>query len=261
MLTSKEVGQMWDQNAELWATLAAEGYDLYRDLVNLPAFFSILPNIDGLKGLDIGCGDGHNTRLLAAQHAKMIGIDISKKFLKFAQENESAQPNEIKYIEGDATSLCFENETFDFVASFSTFMNIPNYEKAIEETYRVLKPGGFFQFSITHPCFWTHSMEWLFDENNRKRALACKDYFTSRQGVVTEWVFDGVDLTLFKDKKKFVTPIFRRPLSDWFNILIASKFKIEKVLEPYPSQEVINRFPEIDGSGIVPFFLIIRCRK
>jgi len=261
MLTSKEVGQMWDQNAELWSTLASKGYDLYRDLVNLPGFFSILPDIKNLSGLDIGCGDGHNTRLLAAKQAKMTGIDISKNFLRLAQEMEASEPLGITYIEGDATSLCFANETFDFVASFSTFMNIPNYEKAIEEAFRVIKPGGFFQFSITHPCFWTHRIEWLYDENNQKRALGCCDYFTSNHGVVTEWIFDGVDMSLLKNGAMFRTPIFRRPISDWFNTLIRSKFTIERVSEPCPSQEVVDRFPSIDGSRIVPFFLIIQCRK
>lgn len=261
MFTSKEVGRMWDQNAELWVNLASRGYDLYRDLVNNPSFFSILPKVDNLAGLDIGCGDGHNTRLIADQNAKMTGIDISKTFLKYALESEAGTHQGIKYIENDATALCFPDETFDFAVSFSTLMNIPNYTDAIKEIYRILKPGGFFQFSITHPCFWTHQIEWLYDENNQKRALACKDYFSSSTGIVTEWIFDGVDSELLKNGKKFRTPIFRRPLSEWFNTLIEAKFRIEKTLEPCPSQDIIERFPEISGSQIVPFFLIIRCRK
>ena len=40
------------------------GYDHYRDGLNTPAFLAMLPETRGLSGLDIGCGEGHNTRLL-----------------------------------------------------------------------------------------------------------------------------------------------------------------------------------------------------
>jgi trans-aconitate methyltransferase len=43
----------------------AHGHDIYRDHLNTPAFFAMLPDVEGLAGLDIGCGEGHNTRLLA----------------------------------------------------------------------------------------------------------------------------------------------------------------------------------------------------
>jgi trans-aconitate methyltransferase len=63
-MTHEEVGQYWDGNAEAWTLLARAGYDVYRDHVNTPAFFAMLPDVAGLTGLDIGCGEGHNTRLL-----------------------------------------------------------------------------------------------------------------------------------------------------------------------------------------------------
>jgi 2-polyprenyl-3-methyl-5-hydroxy-6-metoxy-1,4-benzoquinol methylase len=60
-----EVKQYWDGNAAAWTKLARAGYDVYRDYLNTPAFFKMLPSVNGLSGLDIGCGEGHNTRLLA----------------------------------------------------------------------------------------------------------------------------------------------------------------------------------------------------
>jgi trans-aconitate methyltransferase len=61
----EEVGRPWNENAEVWTQLVRAGYDLYRDGLNTPAFFEMLPDVDGLSGLDVGCGEGHNTRLLA----------------------------------------------------------------------------------------------------------------------------------------------------------------------------------------------------
>ena len=52
----EEVGLYWNGNAEVWAKLARAGYDVYRDHFKTPAFFTLLPDVTGLAGLDIGCG-------------------------------------------------------------------------------------------------------------------------------------------------------------------------------------------------------------
>ena len=64
------------------------GYDFYRDGLNTPAFLAMLPETRGLSGLDIGCGEEHNTRLLAERGARMVGIDISGNFVRHVREAE-----------------------------------------------------------------------------------------------------------------------------------------------------------------------------
>lgn len=49
-----EVNKYWEENAGTWTKLTRLGYDLYRDHLNTPAFFEILPPVAGLKGIDIG---------------------------------------------------------------------------------------------------------------------------------------------------------------------------------------------------------------
>ncbi len=51
--------------AQLKHDLARAGFDVYRDALNTPAFLAVLPDVRGQRGLDVGCGEGHNTRLLA----------------------------------------------------------------------------------------------------------------------------------------------------------------------------------------------------
>jgi 2-polyprenyl-3-methyl-5-hydroxy-6-metoxy-1,4-benzoquinol methylase len=57
----------------------------------------MLPDVDGLLGLDIGCGEGHNTRLLAGRDAKVIAVDISEVFIQHAQLLEHGQSLGINY--------------------------------------------------------------------------------------------------------------------------------------------------------------------
>ena len=76
-MDTREVGRYWDSNARAWTTLSRQGWDIYRDALNTPAFLALLPEIDGRSGLDIACGEGHNTRLLAARGARMAGVVVS----------------------------------------------------------------------------------------------------------------------------------------------------------------------------------------
>ena len=71
-MNHEEAGRYWNENAATWTRLARAGYDVYRDYLNTPAFFHLLPAVGGLSGLDIGCGEGHNTRLLARRGVRMI---------------------------------------------------------------------------------------------------------------------------------------------------------------------------------------------
>ena len=86
----EEVARYWDENAEVWTELVRAGYENYRDGLNTPAFLEMLPDVKGLSGLDVGCGEGHNTRLLAERGARMTGIDISRNFVRYARGAETA---------------------------------------------------------------------------------------------------------------------------------------------------------------------------
>src|SRR5438093_4584660 len=92
-----EVGRYWDQNADTWTELSRAGYDIYRDLVNTPAFVAMLPDLTGRSGLDLGCGEGRNTRLLAQRGAQMTAIDIAGRFIHAAVTEERHRPLGIRY--------------------------------------------------------------------------------------------------------------------------------------------------------------------
>jgi 2-polyprenyl-3-methyl-5-hydroxy-6-metoxy-1,4-benzoquinol methylase len=101
-------------NADSWTQLARAGYDVYRDYLNTPAFFAMLPDVKRLVGLDIGCGEGHNTRLLAKRGARVTAIDIAEVFIAYAKQMEEREPLGVAYRIASAVALPFAAATFDF---------------------------------------------------------------------------------------------------------------------------------------------------
>src|SRR6056297_3135934 len=88
----------WDANAENWACLVQAREDTYREEFNNPAFMRFVGKLEGRKTLDLGCGEGYNTRLFAKNGAKMTGIDISRKMIEIARKEEEKYPLGIRYI-------------------------------------------------------------------------------------------------------------------------------------------------------------------
>jgi ubiquinone/menaquinone biosynthesis C-methylase UbiE len=257
----KEVGKYWNSNADAWTKLARAGYDVYRDFFNTPQFLEMLPDVKGLRGLDIGCGEGHNTRLVSKLGAHLTAVDIAGRFVRHAYESEQAEPLGIDYQIASAVELPFKDDAFDFATAFMSFMDIPETWQVISEAYRVLKPGGFLQFSITHPCTDTPHRVNLRDEQGITYALEVGGYFKNREGEVIEWVYSSAPPEAVEGLDKFKMPVFTRTISQWINGLIDQGFVLEQVGEPTPTDEAVRQCPEVQDAQIAPYFLHLRARK
>jgi len=237
-----EAGKYWNENAEAWTVLARAGVDIYRDHLNTPAFFKMLPDIKGLQGIDIGCGEGYNTRLLAERGAIVSAIDISDVFITKAKEMEIQFPLQIQYLTASSVDLPFAGATFDFATGFMSFMDVPETGKVLSESFRVLKAGGFLQFSISHPCFNTPHRKNVKTFLGKTYAVEVGGYFKNREGDIDEWIFSAAPHHLKKNFQKFKTPIFTRTLSQWINALTETGFVIEKMGEPTAGNETAKQF-------------------
>ena len=257
----KEAGKFWNGNAEAWTKLARAGYDVYRDYFNTPAFFSMLPNIEGLMGLDIGCGEGYNTRLMAKRGARITAIDVSEIFIGHCKQWQEKEPLGINYQVASAVELPFVDSTFDFATGVMSFMDIPEPDRVFAEAFRVLKRGGFLQFSITHPCFDTPHRRNLRNEQGITYAIEVGNYFQNLNGQIFEWVFGATPLEIKKDLPSFKTPRFTRTISQWLNMLIEAGFLLERIEEPKPSDETVRERPDLQDAQVVSYFLHIRVRK
>lgn len=105
---------------------------------------SNLPTVG--KILDVGCGDGHISAMLAKKmpHANVIGLDLSPSMIEYATTTFSKDqyPN-LTFVEGDAEELNGQDHLASIV-SFSTYHRIKNHHKAFESAFRALLPGGQF---------------------------------------------------------------------------------------------------------------------
>jgi len=115
-------------------------------------------NVLKLKGdetvLDVGCGDGRITCLMAAQlpRGSVTGVDVSDSMLKAAHDlQKKAKLNDLRFLSHDAMALPFVNE-FDWVVSFSCLHWLPDHEAVIRGIANALKPGGrtFLYFAPDH---------------------------------------------------------------------------------------------------------------
>ena len=245
----------------MWTELARAGYDVYRDYLNTPAFFTMLPNVEGLSGLDIGCGEGHNTRLLARRGASVAALDISEIFIHHAKQIEEIEPLGIDYLVASAVELPFPDSTFDFATGFMSFMDIPETGSVLAEACRVLRPGGFLQFSITHPCYDTPYRRNLRDDKGVTYAIEVGDYFRNLDGDVVEWLFNAAPPEVKEGLPRFRVPRFTRTIGQWLNLVTDSGLLLERIEEPRPSDQIVAERPDLQDAQVVAYFLHVRARK
>ncbi|MFT5972897.1 MAG: ubiquinone/menaquinone biosynthesis C-methylase UbiE [Cryomorphaceae bacterium] len=141
--------------------------------------------LEGAKVLDVGCGLGGPCRMLADEYnCQATGIDLSNEYIRTAKELSKLVKLDSKtsFIQGDATSLPFDDNTFDVVWTQHVQMNIPDKNKLYSEISRVLKPGGHFLYydilkkgegEVNYPMPWasTSDMSFLFKETDMDEYL------------------------------------------------------------------------------------------
>ena len=133
-------------------------------------------DIDSKICLDIGTGTGEIAFLLAknvGKDGKVYGVDITPRMLEYADMKMKEQdiPRPIIFEVGDALSLRFQDGYFDVVTSGYMLRNVTDIQKAINEMFRVLKPGGravvaelskpnnrfirfFYNLYMNHRVYW-----------------------------------------------------------------------------------------------------------
>lgn len=176
----------------------------------------------GLRVLEIGAGAAQCSRWLAAQHARPVALDLSYRQLQHARridlDRHAADPAAapVPLVQADAAVLPFADGAFDLACSaYGAVPFAADTAALMREVHRVLRPGGRWVFSTTHPIRWAFP-----DEPGVEGLTAVSSYFDRTPYV--EQDADGA--TLYVEH--------HRTLGDRIRELAAAGFHVRDLVEP-----------------------------
>ena len=92
-------------------------------------------------------------------------------------------------------------------------------------------------------------------------AIEVGDYFVNQEGRIARWIFRSAPPDATQGLAPFEVPYFNRTIGQWFNLLVAVGFILDRVEEPRPSDEVVRAYPAVQDAQVVAYYLHIRVRK
>lgn len=199
-----------------------------------PATLSLLPDVRSARVLDAGCGAGHLTAELADRGATVVGLDASRGMLGYARERLPA----VEFLLADlGRDLPFEAAAFDGVTSSLALHYVREWNTLFGELRRVVRPGGWVVVSVQHP----HAD---FEEYDGSRN------YHEAERVSATWESFGVEVDV---------PAYRRPLSAMVQPALDAGLRLDRVLEPTPTEAYRRADPErYEYEATHPNFLCLR---
>ena len=104
--------------------------------------YQLVGVIEGKRVLDLGCGDGMFTWILATRGARAVGIDIDRRMLRAAAARAAGAGVRSRFVEGRVERLPFRDGAFDVVVAVTVLCLVDDVHAAAREAVRVLRPGG-----------------------------------------------------------------------------------------------------------------------
>lgn len=135
-----------------------------RKRYDLEPFIEEFADFEGSRGLDvleIGVGLGADHQRFAEAGARLVGIDLTERAVEHTRRRLQQFGLESDLRVADAEALPFADASFDVVYSWGVLHHSPNTEKAIDEVWRVLRPGGVARVMIYHKYSMVGYMLWL----------------------------------------------------------------------------------------------------
>jgi SAM-dependent methyltransferase len=176
----------------------------------------LLGDVREKKILELGAGAAAGARWLAGQGAEVVALDLSAGMLRHAREAGGRSGVRVPLVQADALALPFSSGAFDVVCTaFGAIPFVADSGAAMREVARVLRPGGSWVFSVTHP------MRWIFwDEPDETGLVARNSYFDRTPYVET-------------DERGVPTYVEQhRTLGDRVRELVAAGFELRDLVEP-----------------------------
>lgn len=221
------------------------------DLIEIPTIRLMLPPLTNKKILELGCGFGENCSYFILKGASyVLGTDISNNMINLAKETNQNEKIDYKVLAMEDISNI--KEKFDLVVSSLAVHYIEDFDKLLNDVYELLNDGGYFIFSQEHPIGTSLILN---DECNGQDNINIgnKNYF-----LVSDYNRNGQRIV---DWNNCQVIKYHRNFSSIINSIIKSKFQIEEIIEPTPSDEVLKIKPKYQNQFDKPYFLFIKLIK
>ena len=236
-----------------WYEEHLTGEDTYHAKVIAPNLMRIVAPGNGMRILDLGCGEGYFARMFYSAGAMVVGADIADTLIEKAKR----QSGNIDYHVADATKgFSFAaDQSFDAVVCVLALQNMEKLESVFKECARVLKPGGRIIFVLNHPVFRIPKRtSWGWDDQNKIQYRRVDAYLSARS--------EKIDMSPGGGSSE-VTWSFHRSLQDHMKALAGAGFAITKI-EEWISHKKSEKGPRAEAEDTArkefPLFLCIETR-
>ncbi|MGN0065394.1 MAG: class I SAM-dependent methyltransferase [Nocardioides sp.] len=176
-----------------------------------------LGDVRGKDVLEVGSGAGQCSRWVWTQGGRGIGLDLSHRQLQHSRRIDEQTGIPVPSVRATATSLPFVDDSFDIVfSSFGALQFVSDIDVCLDEVTRVLRAGGRFAFSITHPT------RWMFPDDPTTAGLTASQSYWDRTPYV-EIDDESGDVSYVEH---------HRTLGDWVDLLASRRYRLARLLEP-----------------------------
>jgi SAM-dependent methyltransferase len=176
----------------------------------------LLGDVAGQRVLEVGCGAGQCARWLRGQGAQAYGMDLSMRQLAHSARLDAKTGIGVPVACASADRLPFANGSFDAACSaFGALPFVADVSAVFGEVARVLRPGGRWVFSVTHP------MRWMLPDDPSEAGLVVGRSYFDRTPYVEE---DANGAATYVEH--------HRTMGDWVRALVTSGFTLEALVEP-----------------------------
>ncbi len=235
---------LWEDHAQWWIDGFTDGADPEYEEQILPLAAEELAGASTV--LDIGCGDGQISRMMAATGVHVVGVDPTWNQIRVAHERGGGA----HYLRTTADRLPFVDASFDAAVACLVFEHIDAVDDAIAEVARVIRPGGLFSFFLNHPLLQTPGSGWIDDHIIEPP----EQYWRIGPYLPESDTIEQVELGVYI---RFI----HRPLSRYLNALADHGLVLERMIEPAPPAGFLARAPEYPDAATVPRLLYLRLRR
>lgn len=251
----------WGKEAKWYDKLLEESAETYQSKVILPNIVRIIDPKPGEVVVELGCGQGFFSRVIAKSGAKVIGIDIGKELVQIAEERatkDGIPSKNISFYTASADNAkMVASRSADVILVILALQNMKNLAGVVGEIKRIMKKDGRVIIVLNHPAFRViKNSDWGYDDATKTQYRKVSKYLSQFEATV--------DMHPGDKKINTTTKSFHRSLQDYMKAFAKEGFAITRI-EEWISHKESQKGPRQQAEDIarkeIPMFMCVELRS